>query len=77
MCYRQSLYKLKILSHRSVSVSIIVPDIEKKLLNVNYFTKTIYLIVGHDFQDLCARPGFIQDGPAPFDISPGKMGKEH
>lgn len=27
------------------------------------------------FQDLCARPGFVQDGPAQFDISPGKMGK--
>lgn len=26
------------------------------------------------FQDLCARPGFVQDGPAQFDIIPGKMG---
>ncbi|XP_023016571.1 calpain C [Leptinotarsa decemlineata] len=25
-------------------------------------------------RDLCARPGFVQDGPASFDISPGKMG---
>lgn len=25
-------------------------------------------------KDLCARPGFVQDGPAQFDISPGKMG---
>ncbi|KAL1518074.1 hypothetical protein ABEB36_001754 [Hypothenemus hampei] len=25
-------------------------------------------------KDLCPRPGFIQDGPAEFDISPGKMG---
>jgi len=24
-------------------------------------------------KDLCSRPGFIQDGPAQFDISPGKM----
>ncbi|KAI4469403.1 calpain [Holotrichia oblita] len=25
-------------------------------------------------KDLCARPGFVQDGPSQFDISPGKMG---
>lgn len=25
-------------------------------------------------QELSTRPEFIQDGPAPFDISPGKMG---
>lgn len=26
------------------------------------------------FQDLCTRPGFVQDGPSQFDIIPGKMG---
>lgn len=25
-------------------------------------------------KDLCARPAFVQDGPAAFDIIPGKMG---
>ncbi|XP_076272329.1 calpain C isoform X2 [Rhynchophorus ferrugineus] len=50
------------------------PDFPASQTSVFYHQTPPFQFTWKRPKDLCPRPGFIQDGPAPFDISPGKMG---
>ncbi|CAH1170202.1 unnamed protein product [Phaedon cochleariae] len=50
------------------------PDFSATQASVFYHQTPPFQFTWKRPKDLSARPGFVQDGPAPFDISPGKMG---
>ncbi|XP_019760093.1 calpain-C isoform X2 [Dendroctonus ponderosae] len=50
------------------------PDFPANQASVFYHQTPPFQFTWKRPKDLCPRPGFIQDGPTKFDISPGKMG---
>ncbi|KAJ8924782.1 hypothetical protein NQ315_000935 [Exocentrus adspersus] len=50
------------------------PDFPATQASVFYHQTPPFQFTWKRPKDLCARPGFVQDGPAQFDITPGKMG---
>lgn len=50
------------------------PDFPATQASVFYHQTPPFQFTWKRPKDLCPRPGFIQDGPAQFDICPGKMG---
>nr|CAI5825804.1 unnamed protein product [Callosobruchus analis] len=50
------------------------PDFPATQTSVFYHQTPPFQFTWKRPKDLCPRPGFVQDGPVPFDVSPGKMG---